>query len=294
MSRDCRLAVIGAGRVGSAMAFLANEKGYKITGLCCQHLEEAQIAAAFLNQSSIAKKAPGPWLRKADLILITTPDDIIGQVCTQIVNSEYIKSGSVIAHCSGAHPSSILKPAADIGCPTGSLHPLQSCATKEMAISVLPGSYFCIEGSDEAKIVLKDLALSIGGKILEIATDDKPLYHASAAVASNFLVSLINFALSLYEKIGIERERGLQALTPLFEGTIRNIKAMGIPEALTGPIMRGDLGTVKTHLEAIKNRTPYYLSLYCALGLETTRIAISKGTINDETGNKLEKLFSNP
>jgi predicted short-subunit dehydrogenase-like oxidoreductase (DUF2520 family) len=291
MSWNSHLAVIGAGRVGSAMAFLAHEKGYKIVGLCCQYLEEAQIAAAFLNQNDIAKKAPGLWLREADLILITTPDDLIGQVCTQIVTAEYIKSGSIIAHCSGAHPSFILKPAADIGCPIGSLHPLQSCATKEMAISVLPGSYFCIEGSEEARNVLKNLALSIGGKILEIATDDKPLYHASAAVASNFLVSLINFALSLYEGIGIDREKGLLALTPLFEGTIRNIKAVGIPEALTGPIMRGDLGTVKTHLEAIKNRTPYYLLLYSALGLETTRVAISKGTINDETGKKFKELF---
>ncbi|MGA1840464.1 MAG: Rossmann-like and DUF2520 domain-containing protein [bacterium] len=291
MSRDCRLAVIGAGRVGCAMAFLSREKGYEITGLCCQHPEEAQNAADFLNKRCAAKKAPGLWLRDANLILITTPDDVIGQVCSQIVDSEYIKPGSVIAHCSGAHPSSILKPAADIGCPTGSLHPLQSCATKEMAISLLPGSYFCIEGSEEAKIVLKDLVMSIGGNILEIATDDKPLYHASAAVASNFLIALINFALSLYETIGIEREKGLQALSPLFEGTIRNIKAMGIPEALTGPIMRGDLGTVKAHLEAIKNRTPYYLSLYCALGIETTKIAMLKGTINDKTGNKFEELF---
>ncbi|MGA1864855.1 MAG: Rossmann-like and DUF2520 domain-containing protein [bacterium] len=291
MLRDCRLAVVGAGRVGSALAFLASEKGYEITGLCCQYPEEAQIAAAFLKQSCTAKKAPGLWLRDADLILITTPDDVIGKVCSQLVESEFIKPGSVIAHCSGAHPSSILKSAAEIGCPTGSLHPLQSCATKETAISVLPGSYFCIEGSEEAKIVLKDLALSIGGNILEIATDDKPLYHASAAIASNFLVALINFALSLYEIIGIEREKGLQAISPLFEGTIRNIKALGIPEALTGPIMRGDLGTVKAHLEAIKSRTPCYLSLYCALGTETTKIAIFKGTINDKTGNKFEELF---
>jgi predicted short-subunit dehydrogenase-like oxidoreductase (DUF2520 family) len=273
------------------MAFLASEKGYKITGLCCRHHEKAQIAASFLNQDYVAKEAPDLWLREADLILITTPDDVIGQVCTQIVNSEYIKPGSVIAHCSGVYPSSVLKPAADIGCPTGSFHPLQSCATKEMAVSVLPGSYFCLEGSEGAKLVLRDLALSIGGKILEIATDDKPLYHASAVVASNFLVSLINFALSLHESIGIDREKGLQALTPLFEGTIRNIKVMGIPEALTGPIMRGDLGTVKRHLEAIKDRMPYYLPLYCVLGIETTKIAISKGTINDTTGNKLGDLF---
>ena len=285
------MAVIGAGRVGSAIAFLAHKKGYNITGICCQYLEEARIAAAFLNQVNIAKKAPGLWLRDADLILITTPDDVIGQVCIQIVNAEYINPGSVIAHCSGAHPSSILKPAADIGCEIGSVHPLQSCATKEMAIRVLPGSYFCIEGSEAAKVVLKDLALSIGGKILEIATDDKPLYHASAVAASNFLVSLINFALNLYEGIGIDREKGLLALTPLFEGTIKNIKTIGVPDALTGPIMRGDLGTVKTHLEAIKHRIPYYLLLYCALGLETTRVAISKGTINDETGKKLKELF---
>lgn len=285
------MAVIGAGRVGSALAFLAHEKGYKITGLTCKCLEGAKVAAAFLNRSSAAKKTLGFWLKKADLILITTPDDVIGQVCTQISNEKYIRPGSIVAHCSGAHPSSILKPASDMGCPIGSVHPLQSCATKELAIKVLPGSYFGIEGSEKAKMVLKELVLAIGGKILEIATDDKPLYHASAAVASNFLVSLINFALSLYEGIGIDREKGLQALTPLFEGTIRNIRTVGIPEALTGPIMRGDLGTVETHLEAIRNRMPSYLLLYCALGLETTGVAITKGTINDETANKFKELF---
>lgn len=291
MCHSCRLAVIGAGRVGSAMAFLAHEKGYKITGLCCLYFEEAQNVAAFLNQNRAAKQAPGIWLRDADLILITTPDDVIGHVCAQIVKAKYIKPGSIVAHCSGAHPSTILKPATDIGCSIGSVHPLQSCTTKELAIKLLPGSYFCIEGSEKAKCVLKDLVLSIGGKILQITTDDKPLYHASAAVASNFLVSLINFALNLYESIGIDREKGLKALSPLFEGTIRNIKTVGIPEALTGPIMRGDIDTVNIHLEAIKNKMPNYLFLYCALGIETTRVAISKGTINAKTGNKFKGLF---
>jgi predicted short-subunit dehydrogenase-like oxidoreductase (DUF2520 family) len=286
------LAVIGAGRVGAAIACLAQEKGYIIVGLCCQYLKEAQNAAAFLNQVRIAKQAPGIWLQDADLVLITTPDDVIKHICAQIANEKYFKSDSVVAHCSGAHPSSILKPAEDIGCSIGSVHPLQSCTTKELAIKLLPGSYFGIEGSEKAKYVLKDLVLSIGGKILEITTDDKPLYHASAVVASNFLVSLINFALNLYECIGIDREKGLHALAPLFEGSIRNIKSVGIPEALTGPIMRGDIGTVKTHLEAIKNKIPNYLSLYCDLGIETTGVAISKGTINEETVKKLKELFN--
>lgn len=291
MSYKHHLAIIGAGRVGSAIAFLASKKAYEIIGLCCDRMEYSESAAAFLNQNELAKESPGPWLHDADLILITTPDDVIGSVCAEIARREYINPGSVVAHCSGVHPSSILKPAEDIGCFIGSVHPLQSCATKDLAVKILPGSFFGVEGSEEAKRVLKDLVIAIGGRILEIATSDKPIYHAGAAVASNFLVGLINFALSLYESIGIDRREGIQALTPLFDGTIGNIKDVGIPDALTGPIMRGDLGTVETHLRAIKRQVPSYIPLYCALGFETLRVAISKGVIDDKKERRFQELF---
>jgi len=205
MSDNCRLAVIGAGRVGSALAYLASQKGYKLVGLCCGHFENAEKAAAFLKQVDKAQRTPGLWLRDADLILITTPDDVIGPVCAQIAAEGLIKPECIVAHCSGAHPSSILRPAADQGCPIGSVHPLQSCAKRELAVQVLPGSFFCVEGFDKAKQVLRELVRAIGGRILEIATEDKPIYHAGATVASNFLVGLIHFALSLYGHIGIDR-----------------------------------------------------------------------------------------
>jgi len=291
MAYKHHLAIIGAGRVGSAIAYLASKKGYEIIGLCCDRMEYSERAAAFLNQNHLAKESPGPWLQGADLTLITTPDDLIVGVCEEIARREYLNPGSVVAHCSGVHPSSILKPAEDLGCAIGSVHPLQSCATKELAVKVLPGSFFGVEGSEEAKRILKDLVIAIGGKILEIFTSDKPIYHAGAAVASNFLVGLINFALSLYESIGIDRQEGIQALTPLFEGTIRNIKDVGIPEALTGPIMRGDVGTVEAHLKAIKRQVPSYIQLYCALGSETVRVAISKGGIDDRKERQFQELF---
>ncbi|MBN2373611.1 DUF2520 domain-containing protein [bacterium] len=289
--RNSRLAIIGAGRVGTAMACLAKERGYRIIGLCCLHFEKAKIAAVFLNQSGAAYEAPGPWLKDADITLITTPDGEIGRVCGQIAAKGYFRQGSVVAHCSGAHPSSILVTASDAGCHTGSIHPLQSCATQELAIKAIPSSYFCIEGSEYARDELKGLALAIGGRILEIATADKPLYHAGAAVASNFLVAVINFALTLYENIGIDRQKGVQALAPLFEGTINNIKSVGIPEALTGPIMRGDLETVEAHLAALKEKMPGYIGLYCALGHETVKVALAKGTINQEIGRRIHGLF---
>jgi predicted short-subunit dehydrogenase-like oxidoreductase (DUF2520 family) len=288
---DRHLAVIGAGRVGSALAYLARQKGYEITGLCCHYFENAKKAAAFLNQTDAARKAPGHWLRDAGLILIATPDDVIEPVCAQIAAEALIQPKCIVAHCSGAHPSSILQPAADQGCPIGSVHPLQSCATRELAIRELPGSYFCVEGFDEAKRVLKDFVNAMNGKILEIATEDKPLYHAGATVASNFLVGLIHFALVLYDHIGIDPDKGLEALAPLLDGTIRNVKSVGIPEALTGPIMRGDLGTVEAHLEALQRAIPDYLALYCVLGLETTKVAISKGTIGEAKGQQLQRLF---
>lgn len=286
-----RVAIIGAGRVGTAIAFLAMQKGYEVIGLCCRTMESARRAEAFLGRDSIARDAPGPWIRDADMVLITTPDDVIRHVCEGIVVAGFVRAGAIVAHCSGAHPSSILQSAADAGYPIGSVHPLQSCATRELAVTVLPGSYFCIEGSEEAKAVLRGLVQALGGEILEIRTDDKPLYHAGAAVASNFLVGLINFSLTLYERIGIDRRSGIQALAPLFEGTIRNIKAVGIPEALTGPIMRGDLGTVRTHLEAITQAIPSYVPLYCALGRETVTVAKNKGTIDTAIQKAFIELF---
>lgn len=286
-----RIAIIGAGRVGSAIGYLAQEKGYKITGVCCAHFPNAKSAARLLSNPALAYEGTGEWLKGSDLVLITTPDAIIEEVCRETAREGYLSPGAIVAHCSGALSSSILDPAKVLGCNTGSIHPLQSCPTREQAIKVLPDSYFCIEGDEGAKAGLKALALAIGGRIIGIETGDKPLYHTGAAVASNYLVALLNFAITLYEKIGIDRKNALNALAPLFKGTIENIQAIGIPDALTGPIARGDVETIRIHLIAIKEAIPGYLPLYIALGEETIRVAIAKGSITPETGQKISALF---
>jgi predicted short-subunit dehydrogenase-like oxidoreductase (DUF2520 family) len=135
--------------------------------------------------------------------------------------------------------------------------------------------------------MVKDL----GGTLLEITAEKKTLYHAAAVAASNYLVSLIHLALELNKAAGLPMNISFDALLPLIKGTLSNIGARGIPDALTGPIARGDVETVAAHLQAIEKDAPGLLAIYRCLGLYTVDLAKAKGTLNEEAADRLLALL---
>ena len=287
---NTKFAIVGAGTVGSALAKLMASAGYEFVGAASRSLGSAARLCAFVGAGKATQNAPEVTC-EADLVFLTTPDEVIAGVCQSLADRSSFRSGAVVAHCSGTHPSTILLSARKCGAHVGSMHPLQSFATADQAVRTLPGSYCCIEGDPEAVEALRQVAQELGARVMTIPTDAKALYHAAAVVACNFLVALENAALKLAKAAGIERADGLQALLPLIKGTVSNLEAVGIPQCLTGPIARGDVMITEHHIKAIARDLPHLLPLYKILGRETVEVGVAKGTLSEERAEQLLKLL---
>ncbi|MCK5247023.1 DUF2520 domain-containing protein, partial [Candidatus Bipolaricaulota bacterium] len=133
--------------------------------------------------------------------------------------------------------------------------------------------------------------VALGGRPQWIRSSDKPLYHASAAMASNYLVALLGDASRLWESFGLSRNNGLHSLLPLVRSTIDNLEGVGFPDALTGPIARGDVDTVRIHLDALTTSQPDIIPSYAAMGRRTVKLGLEKGTLSEDAARAIDKLL---
>ncbi len=288
------VAIIGAGRVGSAVGFLLKKAGYSVAGVVALTRASAEKAAAFIGAGAATVDA-AQASSGADIIFITTPDRVIRDVCGALAAAGAVKAGSVVVHTSGAHTLDLLEAVRTCGAWRAVLHPLQSLASREEGVRNLPGSYFRIEADSEAAGTAKAVVQALGGIELRMSgwhsdEESAALYHAGAVAVSNYFVALVDYGLKFYEALGADRKEALKAVLPLIRGTLHNVETLGIPDALTGPIMRGDTETVKQHLAAMQKRTPELVSLYRMLAQQTVSVAREKGTIDQKKVEELLKL----
>ncbi len=284
-----RLGFIGAGTVGTALAVRLSSKGYRVVAVSSRSQASAKNLAqavsdcqAFNNNQAVADTA--------EFIFITTPDDTIADAASAI----QWHAGQSVVHCSGADSTDILEPAQKQGAHTGVFHPLQTFASVRQAIENMPGSTFTLEAEEPLLNTLKDMATALGGHWIELKAKDKVIYHAAAVIACNYMVTLVKLAADLWQTFAIPPHQATQALLPLIRGTIHNIDTVGIPQCLTGPIARGDTGTIKKHLEALQKTAPDLLSTYRELGRQTIPIAQAKGRINQHQAQELEAILKQP
>lgn len=258
------VAVIGCGRMGTVLAITLAGKGYAIAGVSSLHRTSAQRLADICGISEATDK---PWeiTRKADVVFLTTPDGVIESVCESISQQDGFSPEAVVFHCSGAHASTILSSARKSGASIGSMHPLQSFASVDMSQNPFKGIRVAIEGDTQAVATADQMARDLEAFPLRVITKGKPLYHAAAVVASNFLVTLMGAALRLIQQAGVPPEEAFAVLNPLIEGTLANIERVGIHQALTGPVVRGDVQTVEAHIQAITETLPDLLPFYTCL-----------------------------
>lgn len=277
---------IGAGTTGTALAVQLARTGYNVIAVASRTRRSADNLAARI-ESCTAYDSAQEVADAAQLVFITTPDDIISPVALQVK----WHSGQYVVHCSGAHSIDILAPAASAGAETGCIHPLQTFASVEQAINNLPGSTFAIEAESELQDSLKKMAIALGGSYVLVTAEDKVLYHAAAVFACNYLVTLVKLATDLWKGFEISQKHTVQSLMPLLRGTLSNIENVGLPDCLTGPIARGDRGTIEKHLNALAKEKPALLESYKLLGRQTIPIAIKKGKINSEKADELYALL---
>jgi predicted short-subunit dehydrogenase-like oxidoreductase (DUF2520 family) len=243
-------------------------------------LEEAQRAAAYTGGQPTADLVHAA--RGADCILITTNDDAIADVCKAVATGGGIKKGDKVVHTSGVGGLELLLTARRRGARVASIHPLQTFADVDSAIAKIPGSTFGITADAEILPWADRIVEDLGGRPFHVLSEDKALYHAAACMASNYLVTLMYLVEEIYGRMGLSREEALRAFWPLVKGTIGNLESKGTLPSLTGPIARGDGGTVRKHVRVLRKRFPGLLKLYREMGLFTAEIAEKKGTVKDQ------------
>lgn len=282
-----KVGFIGAGTVGTALAVRLSAKGYPVVAAASRRQSSAANLARAVGACCQVYESGQGVADSAELVFITTPDSAIGTVASQF----NWHAGQSVVHCSGADPAAILEPARKLGARIGVFHPLQTFASVQQAIENIPGSTFAIEAEEPLLTELKDMAALLGGYWIELKASDKVLYHAAAVFACNYLVTIVKLAADLWQIFGISRPQAVRALLPLIRGTVNNLENVGIPNCLTGPIARGDAGTVAKHIKALEEHAPALLSTYRELGLQTIPVALAKGKIDQDRAEELRTLL---
>ncbi len=281
-----KLGFIGAGTVGTALSTRLSERGYQVVAVSSRSQTSAEKLAQAISGCQAANNNQAV-ADAAELVFITTPDDAIAPVVSEIK----WHSGQSVVHCSGADSTDILEPAKKSDARVGAFHPLQSFASVKQAIDNIPGSTFAIEAEEPLLTTLKDMATTLDGQWIELKASDKVLYHAAAVIACNYMVTLIKLATDLWQTFNVPTQQATKALMPLLRGTLNNIDNVGIPQCLTGPIARGDTGTIEKHLNALQKMAPALLSTYRELGLQTIPVALGKGKINQHQAEELQAIL---
>lgn len=263
-----KFGIIGAGIVGTALAVRLEEAGHECIGV---HTRSSRSYDRFCSYIHVPHLTLEELVPAADSLFITTQDGIIRSVAEKLSEQEFIKPGQLWIHCSGSLPSDILRVKESLAVHYLSLHPLQAFASVEKALAILSGTHFGIEGDLEelGEEIVKDL----GGVPHRILASQKTLYHAGAVVASNYLVVLSSIAVELFAQAGIQGEEALASLLPLMRGTLYNLEQVGLPQALTGPIARGDTQVVRGHLDPMPTKL---VEIYQALGLKALELGVQK------------------
>jgi len=281
------VAVIGAGRVGTAVAVRLRDAGHRIVALSGREAT-ADRAARYLPGVPIHSAVVAA--RGAEVVVIGMPDDLIEQTASALADEGAVGEGQTVAHLSGATPLDALSAARAAGAEVLSVHPLQTFPDVDAAMARIPGSGIAVTALSEAGYILGErLARDVGGRPFRLSDEAKPLYHAAAVFASNYLVAITALADELFRDAGLPEPADL--FLPLQRATLDNVAAMGPTAALTGPAVRGDAGTVAANLEALAKHAPEALPAYVALADVALELAHRSGRLSNEARAAVEEVL---
>ncbi|MEG6567409.1 Rossmann-like and DUF2520 domain-containing protein [Thermoanaerobacterium saccharolyticum] len=279
-----KVGFVGAGKVGTGLGILLTNSPIKISGYLSRNLSSSLKASSLTNSNAFLKYED--IINESDVIVISTKDDCIKSIVEEILKHKSIINNKIFVHLSGSISIDVLKPLKEYG-HTMVMHPVQTCPSIEAAVSLLPESYFTIEGDDIAINAGITIVKTIGAKPIVIDGIDKPLYHAACVMASNYLVALVKAANELLKASGFSIEKYPNVLLPLINGTLKNINEKGCNASLSGPIVRCDIETIKKHVENIKDDE--ILKLYKVMGNATIKFFKDS---SDEKIAELEGIFN--
>lgn len=271
-----RVGIVGAGRVGGALGAALRRAGHDV------------VAASAVSASSLARVArmlpgaevlpPDEVIAAADFVLLAVPDDALRPLVAGLADTGAWREGQLVAHTSGAQGISVLDPAAARGVLALALHPVMTFAGRPEDVDRLLGATFGVTALDELRPVAESLVVEMGGEPVWVPESARPLYHAALSIGSNHLVTLVNDALSLLDDAGVESPA--QLLAPLLSASLDNVLRLR-DAALTGPVARGDVATLRRHRRALSESAPALLPSYLAMARRTAERAHAAGLLDD-------------
>jgi len=265
-----RLNIIGSGRVGTTLGLLFRHHGFEIGDISNRSNAASERAIETLGAGRAVTELSA--LRPAPLTMITTSDDAIAPVAEALAQSGVMRPGDIAFHCSGATSCEALAPLRECGAQIASVHPLQTFTDPVLDAQTFPNTFCAIDGDAEAAEALDQIFARLGGNCARIPSESKLLYHAGAVFMSNYLMALMDAALSAYEAAGLDRATARKAMRPLAEASMRNALDKGPIEALTGPIARGDTGLITRQRDALREADTDLAALYETLGQKTVAL----------------------
>lgn len=244
------IGIIGAGKVGVSVGRYLKDNNIQISGFYDIDSDNAAFAAQFTQTDCFSDLEE--LVKLSDTLFITTPDNVIGSVWDCIRNKNMSVQNKIVCHFSGALSSDVFTDSKSTGAGVCSIHPMLAFSDKLTSYRIPANTFFAIEGDETAVSALKSLFESLGNTVCRIDKSKKSLYHTAASVLSNELVALFDLGYSLLEQCGFSRDNAVGATKNLVSGNVKSVLENGCVNALTGPVERNDLQTVKKHVESLQ------------------------------------------
>ena len=283
------IAVIGAGRLGTSLGFALSHRGYAVAAISDKTGSAARESRDFIGQGA-ALTDNIQAASRGEIIILSVPDDAIAAAAKELESSKLTWRGKLVFHCSGLHSSSLLQSLDERGALIASVHPSQSFPAKTRDPDAFQGVFFAIEGAGPALDAAGRIIGDLGGIAFIIQDENKPLYHAACSIASNFIVALLDTSIALLQICGLDEETGKDILLPLVDRTLQNVKNINTSKALSGPIARGDRGSVERHLSALKKH-PAIRDIYVSLAFKALEIAVRNGQAGPDKARAIKALL---
>jgi predicted short-subunit dehydrogenase-like oxidoreductase (DUF2520 family) len=277
-----RVGIIGPGRAGTALGRALARAGHDVVAAAA--VSEPSKRRVRDNFPRARVTDPAGVLAAADLVLLTVPDGVLPGLVEGLAATEAPLAGRLVAHASGAHGIRVLSPATRAGALPLALHPVMTFTGREDDVDRIKGVSFGVTAPDQIRPAAEALVIEMGGEPVFIAEENRALYHAALAFAANYLVTLVSQSASLLRDAGAENPDRM--LGPLLGAALDNALRFG-DAGLTGPVARGDEGTVAAHIEAIAAHEPAALPAYRALARLTADRALAAGTLSASDAERL-------
>ena len=244
------IGIIGAGKVGVSVGRYLKDNNIQISGFYDINSDNAAFAAQFTNTDCFSDLEK--LVIMSDTLFITTPDNVIGSVWDCIIKNNMSVQNKIVCHFSGALSSDVFTDSQSTGASVCSIHPMLAFSDKLTSYRIPANTFFALEGDETAVSAMKSLFETLGNTVCVIDKSKKSLYHTAASVLSNEIVALLDMGYSLLEQCGFSRDDAVKATQNLVLGNVNSVLENGCVNALTGPVERNDLQTVKKHVDSLQ------------------------------------------